>query len=344
MIKSILVIIRTSNLTEEARITAAQITETLSDLLEEYERSFQGPQTFKNKPVEDTKTKAEKTTKTTAKSPQETVEEVTSNDDGRKEGWTWATRKRGSKRICEGTHPTTAKNTLKMSKNSQKIRTPQEGKILNMAEGPEKKFAIYQSMREKPRVPVNKRIDSIIGEPQGNLKKSVDNCSFVTIRGISRQRYSKLKALMKALSINTSKIYAISWIGLSLVQFIVENEYISKLVEIICTPGIGFEYIENFNPFDTENYRRALGERENAKEISFNKFVTRAAKTSINSGNLTVTAKFMMLLPTEYRYVLRNKIMELSGAKPILQTPKNTAQTACGPELVPEESAMEQCA
>ena len=45
--QSILVIIRTPSLTEEARIAAAQITETLGDLLEEYERSFQGPQTVR---------------------------------------------------------------------------------------------------------------------------------------------------------------------------------------------------------------------------------------------------------------------------------------------------------
>ena len=88
-------------------------------------------------------------------------------------------------------------------------------KVLSMAEGPEKRFAIFQSMKERPRIPIGKRIHSIRDDLEVNLKNSIDGCSFVTIRDITKQRYS-LEALMKALGVEMSKVYSTSWIGLSL--------------------------------------------------------------------------------------------------------------------------------
>ena len=120
---------------------------------------------------------------------------------------------------------------------------------------------------------------------------------------------------MKALGTDMSKVYAMSWIGLSLVQFIVENSYIDNFLQIMCAPGIGADYVENFDPLSTESYRRTINKNENANEIALNKFIARAAKTSINSGNLTVTAKFMMALPPNFRGNLREKIIKLSGAR-----------------------------
>ena len=71
---------------------------------------------------------AEKTAKITAELPQETVEEVTSNNDGRKEGWTWATCKRGSKKICEGAHPTKPRTPQKCLRTHKRLELHRRGR------------------------------------------------------------------------------------------------------------------------------------------------------------------------------------------------------------------------
>ena len=62
-------------------------------------------------------------------------------------------------------------------------------------------------------------------------------------------------------------------------QVIVDNGYIAIFLDIMCTTGIGFEHVENFDPFDTNNYRRALNEGEDARMITLNKFIMRGAQT-----------------------------------------------------------------
>lgn len=136
MMRSILVIFRIPNLTEEARSAASDIVEILNGLLEAYGKDLQKTYST-NKVVRPRVRKGEhKTCNTLAKCS-------TGAQEAGNALWIQISRRKGAKKVRGYSYASAAK---KMPAE-QKIDNTE--KVLSMAEGPEKRFVIFQSMKER---------------------------------------------------------------------------------------------------------------------------------------------------------------------------------------------------
>lgn len=176
----------------------------------------------------------------------------------------------------------------------------------------------WRALQWKPLKPINKRLippgNSL---KEGPLKEKVDTTRFVYVKGMTRQRLGVARSALRAIGVDTKKIYDISFIGGQVASLLTSTDYAETVERVLTSGRSTLKILKDFDPLSGEHFRRtAQANQQNKTPIEL--YARRAAFAVCKSKSLLVATKYQQALTGEQFTAFKSELDKLmeAGNKP----------------------------
>ena len=207
----------------------------------------------------------------------------------------------------------------------KELETPMEKK--------DKEALGLRALQWKPLKPINRRLVRP-GQPlkEGPLKKKVETTKFVYVGGMTRQPFGLVRSALRAVGVDTKKIYDISFIGKQVGSLLTDTEYADTVEKVLTGGKSTMKIIKDFNPLSPDVIKK-MPLNGTQKKAPVEIYARRAAFAAYKSKSLLVATKYQQALTDDQSSIFKkelDRLMEPKGEKSKV-SPKNISKlTPCG--------------